>query len=255
MAKQLYFLKLSFLILIAFFCVKGFAQDESNGLVEVESSGVVVSSDKSSYNLYPYKYRRKKWGELYSVNYSFYKPRYFQSDYANPAQFSFEDVYGDPAMPLIELTYSYKWNFILGALCAEMSYGMYTNNADETIAGDAQLELQMIKVGAKYIMDNIFLEPIIAPYVFGGAYMLLYDETQAAASLNGTTQAAPYWGAGVMLQLNKLEKRAAVDGYVENGTENTYIFAQARQFMESAAEKDPDFSTDIDFDVGLALEF
>jgi hypothetical protein len=227
-------------------------QAEQN-LVEVEPNNILPSDLATSYGLVPYNVRRQRWGQLYSVNYSFLNPVNFQSDVTGILDF--DTAYGSAESRYIEFAFCYKWNFALGSLGAETSYGTYSNDGESSLIGDAKLNLQYIRLGARYTADNIFYEPKIAPYFLGGIYEVLYKETQSNITTDGTTFPAPYYGAGVLLQLNWLDKNAAIDSYTESGIENTYIFLEARRYLASNKDADPDFSTDVDFGFGLSLEF
>lgn len=228
---------------------------EKVNLVEVEPNNILPSDLVSVYALVPYKIRRPRWGHVFTATYSLYNPLNYESDYLSPAQGSFDDLYSSAQTPLLEFCYTYKWNFSLGSLGGDVAYGIYKNEASDSLLGDAALSLQHIRAGVKYVMDNIWEEPRVAPYAMAGAYQVLYSETQAGADLSGTTFLAPYFGAGMYLQLGWLDPSAAVDAYTESGIENTFIFIEARKYMASTDENDPDFSTSIDLSTGLSVEF
>lgn len=226
-----------------------------NHLVEVEPNNVLPSDISATSALVPYKFRRPKWGQLYTLTYSQFHPVNYKSDFSLPQQGTFDDLYGSAQTPLLEFTFCYKRNFSLGSIGGELSYGMYENEAASSLIGDAVLSLQIVKAGVRYTMDNLFVEPMIAPYVVGGAYTVIASEEQPGNAYHATTQAAPYWSAGLLLNLGWLDKYAAVESYVESGIENTFAFVEMRQFLASGAEKDPDFSTEMDLNLGLSLEF
>ncbi|MCB0350160.1 MAG: hypothetical protein KDD38_03190 [Bdellovibrionales bacterium] len=226
---------------------------ENRNLVEVEPNNILPSDLISLYALVPYKIRRPRWGHMFAITYSLFNPTSYDSDY-DLGTSSFEDLYG--SAPMIEVSYTYKWNFQLGSLGGEIGYGTYTNDADDTAQiGTAKLNVQLIRAGVKFVADNFMHEPIIAPYAFGGVYTALYNETQPGVSFNGTTGAAGYFGVGALFQLSWLDRSAAVEAYTESGIENTYVFAEARSYLASSAENDPDFSTNFDLNFGLNLEF
>lgn len=228
----------------------------AQGLVEVESSNVLPSDLANIYKLVPYNVRRPKWGSQVSLAYSQYTPKNYSTDYLATV-INYEDAYGSPQMPLIEISYMYKYNFALGSAGVDVGYGFYKNEAAEVTLGDAQLDLKLARLGGRFTLDNYLPEPIVAPYVFGGVYMAIYDETKTGAgqSFNGTTGPAGYWGIGVLAQMNWLDKAAALESYTEAGIENTYLFLEARQYLASSENQDPDFSTDLDLAFGLSLEF
>ena len=228
---------------------------ETKNLVEVEPNNILPAELSSTQALVPYKIRRPRWGHLFSITYSQFNPVNYEPD-VNPTSEDFETLYGTAQTPLIELSYAYKWNMSLGSIGGEISYGVYSNeNAEEAILGDAKLDLQIARLGLRYNIDNFSLEPKLVPYGFAGVYTVIFDETQADLSFNGTTGPAIYYGGGLMLQLGWLDPVAAVDAYTESGIENTFVFAEARQFLSSSEANDPDFSTDVDFNFGLSLEF
>ena len=229
---------------------------ENKNLVEVESSNVLPSDLASDYALVPYKMRRLRWGQEFTLTYSQYNPINFESDFVSPSAGKFDSLYGSAQSPLLEISYTYKWNFIFGSLGGEVAYGTYKNEASDTVTlGDAVLSLQMARIGVKYVADNIFYEPIVAPYIMAGAYSAFYKETQANVTHDGTAAVAIYYGTGLMYQLGALDNSAATDGYLESGIENTFIFAETRQYLASSSSKDPDFSTDLDLNFGLTIEF
>lgn len=228
---------------------------EKKNLVEVEPNNIMPSDLVNVYSLVPYKIRRPRWGHLFTITYSLYNPINYETDYLSPAQGSFEELYGSAQTPLLEFCYTYKWNFNLGSLGAEVAYGYYVNDASDSLLGDAQLNLQNLRVGARYVMDTLWDEPRVAPYAMAGAYQIIYSETQANASFDGTTFVAPYFGAGAFLQLGWLDPVAAVDAYSDAGVENTFVFLEVRKHIASTDAKDPDFSTGMDLSAGLSLEF
>jgi hypothetical protein len=232
----------------------------SPNLVEVEPNNILPSDLANVYTLVPYKVRRTEWGHHFAITYCQFNPTEYQTDYEgagvpmSDGQLpTYENAYG--AEPMVELSYGVKWNFLLGSLVAELGYGIMSNAADNTDLGDATLNLQTIRTGVRYNLDNITYEPYLVPYGFAGAYTILYAEEQAGASFDGNTSPALYWGGGVMFQLGWLDPIAAVEAYAESGIENTYLFAEVRQYMASSEEIDPDFSTGLDLNFGMSLEF
>ncbi len=228
---------------------------EQKNLVEVEPNNILPADLVTSTALVPYKIRRPRWGHLIAFTYSLYNPINYVSDFVNPDVGTFEDLYGPPQMPLMEISYTYKWNFALGSIGAEAAYGYYKNEAVDTVLGDATFSMHQLRLGARYTMDSFWEEPRVAPYVIGGVYEIIYSEVQANTTLEGTTLAAPYVGGGLMLQLGWIDKTAAVDAYTESGMENTFVYVEARKYIASQDENDPDFSTSIDFAGGVSIEF
>jgi len=225
-------------------------------LVEVEPNNILPSDLTNIYSLVPYAVRRNRWGWYYGVTYSMYHPDQFASDYFDPNLATFDELYSSAQLPLVEFFITYKWNFKLGSLGLDTAIGLYENdNADEDLMGDARLSLQMVRVGLRYTMDNITYEPYVAPYAIGGAYMVRFEEMQGGAKYSGTTMVAPYWGLGLLFQLNWLDQTAAVEAYSSAQIENTFLFLEGRQYLASSEAKDPDFSTAMDLAGGISLEF
>jgi hypothetical protein len=226
---------------------------KNRNLVEVEPSNILPSDLANVYALVPYRVRRPRWSSLINFTYSQFHPVNFVSDYTPAVAEDFETLYGKEAM--LEISYAYKYNFLLGSLGGEVGVSTYSNEADSSDMGDAKLDLKLARMGFRYIADNLFHEPRFAPYAFGGAYTAFFKETQANRTFDGSTGVAYYYGAGVLLQLGWLDPSAALDAYTESGIENTFVFLEMRKHTAAAGDEDPDFSTDLDLNAGLTLEF
>ncbi len=235
-----------------------YAAPEKQNLVEVEPVNILPADLSSVSALVPYRVRRKETGVEVGLKYSLFDPTNYASDYASPTAISFEDLYG--SAPLLEIYGNYKKNLSFGSLGAEVGFGVYSNDVDVTDFGDnISLSLQVLSVGGKFILDAIHYEPYVAPYIGAGAYTVFYKESNGSNSRNGNTELSPYMSAGVLVQLNWIDRAASVEAYSEGGIENTFLFAEVKQFMESLSETDPDnnpdFSTDPTIGAGLSLEF
>lgn len=229
---------------------------EQRNLVEVEPNNILPADLSSIYALVPYSVRRGRFGFEVGVSYSLYEPSDYVSSFAGASLETFETLYGSAQLPLVELYFNTKYNFVLGSIGIDIGYGMYKNDvAIDDYGSDITLNLQIIRAGGKFILDNLFFEPFVAPYVGGGVYTVLFKESASANSFNGNTQLAPYIMGGALFQLNWIDKTAAVESYTEAGIENTFLFAEVRQYMPSSAEEDPDFSTNPTLSIGLSLEF
>lgn len=229
---------------------------KQRNLVEVEPVNILPGDLSTVYKILPYKVRRPKRGQQLSLTYSQYNPLNYQSDTTIAFQGNFAGLYGAAETPLIEATYDYRFNVILGSLAAEIGYGYYSNTANpNTVVGTARLNVQPIRLAVRYTADNLFYEPYVAPYISGGVYSMLYSENYGNVTFSGNTQPAPFYSAGVLFQLNWLDPISAVTSYTESGLENTYVFAEIRQFMKSSASKDPDFSNGPTLGFGISFEF
>lgn len=221
---------------------------EEQKLVEVEYNNILPTELTNVSVLVPYKVRRKTWGSQFTVSYVVLNPDSYDPEYS--AGF-FEDVYGSAGM--IEGTYDVKYNLRIGSFAAQAGIGVLNASAQDGTG--SSINLMQYRLGLKYTMDNLFYEPIIAPYVGGGAYMMSYKEELAGDSVNGTTDPALYVIFGALFQMDWIDKRAAVEAYTEGGIENTFLFIEARNYFSSSAAQDPDFSTELSLSGGLSLEF
>ena len=229
---------------------------EEKKLVEVEPENILPGDLSSVYKVMPYKIRRQKWGQTFSVGYSQYNPLKYQSDFTIASQGDFNSLYGKAETPMIELAYEYKRNFLLGSLGLEFGYGYYSNTTNAgSVLGQSTLSVQPLRLGFRYSMDNIFYEPYVVPYISTGAYSVLFSERQGNVNFSGNTQAAGYLSFGAKIQLNWADPASAVASYAESGLENSFVFAELRQFMKSSSAKDPDFSSDLALAAGINFEF
>lgn len=232
-----------------------YSNPEQKKLVEVEPNNILPADLTNVSALIPYRVRRQSTGVDVGIGFSTYMPVNYESNYISGTLADFEGLYGSADFPMIELHFNYKKNLSFGSIGADLGLGYY-KNAETTDAGDKlTLFIQTFRLGGKFILDNLSYEPKVAPYVALGGYTVVYKEDNEVTSTNGNTQVALYYSAGVMFQLNWIDPGAAVEAYAESGIENTFLFAQVRQFQASAAENDPDFSTDPIFDAGMSLEF
>ncbi len=225
-----------------------------SGWVIVEPINVLVSDSGNSTNVIPYKYRRKKWGQTFSLAYSMFYPSNIES---HLGELTFDDIYDPNAeTPMIEMQLTFKRNMFLGSLAVEIGLGFYSNDSDvdETLV-NSNLEIIPVRLGLNYTADAIFETPYIAPYVGGGGYIFKYKETQGSTSFNGTTQVAPYATVGANFSLDWIERRTSAIAYLDGGIEVTSIFVEARKYFSSSDEADPDFETSWDGQAGLRLEF
>ncbi len=223
---------------------------EERQLVEVESNNIIPSDLASVGMLVPYKFRRTRWGSLFTVSYVNMNFTSFDPTYSANA---YEDVYG-ASTGMIEVAIDIKYNFSLGALSAQLAYGALGASGSEDNTG-SDLSVGQARAGLKFTLDNLFNEPIVAPYVGAGVYNSNYEESLAGDSTGGTTDPALYFLFGSYFQVDWLDKMAAIEAYSEGGIENTYLFIEARNYMASEAAQDPDFSTEFSIAGGLGLEF
>lgn len=221
-------------------------------MVEVEPTNVIAEKVEGNYQLLPYRERRKPWGFTFAVGYSSYEPINYEPNFVTAG---FDEVYTSPDVAMVELKFSFKRNLPVGSIGAEIGVGIYDNDADVEEFGESSLQLIPIRVGGVYYMDTLLPEPYIVPYVSGGAYIMVYEETLAGSSFSGNSQVAGYMTGGVAFQLDWLDKRSARIAYQESEIQSTYVFAEAGTLLESGGATDPDFSSGFNWGAGLRVEF
>ena len=170
--------------------------------------------------------------------------------------FGFDEAYGySSELPLIEFQYTIKRNFLWGSIGAELGVGMYQNTSDLDEI-DSELQLIPIRLGAVLILDTLTRIPYIAPYIAGGAYTMVFEETQDGENTyGGNTQMAPYFSFGTQINLDWIDPLSSRQGYEDSGIQATFLYVEGRKFMASAAERDNDFENDIEPNMGLRIEF
>ena len=214
-------------------------------LVEVEPPHLITSDVGGEPTLIPYKSRRSKWGGSVSVGYNTYSPENYESQASNEL---FSDVYSSGA--ITELQLSVKRNLSIGSIAGEMNAGLFEVKSDEGM----KLSVTMAKIGGKFLLDTLFHEPYLAPYIGGGIYLTQYKETVNSTAFKGTTSLAGYTKGGVLIQLDWIDTEAAQNSYLSAGIENTFLFLEAQMFMASSEEADPDFSG-VSYGGGIQIEF
>lgn len=230
-----------------------------NEYIEVEPKLVYPTDVRGVYYLVPYRFRRPSWGKTFGLGFSSYNPKNYEPDFVAA---TFDDVYGNASMPMIDFLFSVKKNFVIGSIGIEAGIGYYRSSSKSSVdvagvptAVDSTLNIYPIRIGGIFTMDNLFYEPFVAPYASAGVYSMFYRESRTTASFNGNTQISPYYAFGALAQLDWLDRAAAREAYEEAGVESTYVYLEARGFIQSKNAKDPDFSSMIHFNAGMRVEF
>ncbi len=223
--------------------------DQSGEYVIVEPLKVQKVVDDGVYRLIPYKNRRKKWGSSFQIGYGFYRPDNYEPNFSG---FDYLTVYGDEDQPITEVQYIYKRNYSFFSLGLELGVGSSSASSLDTTT---TLSMTPIRVGFRFAMDALFDEPLVVGYFSAGGYIINFSESQGASALDAGTAVSAYFTAGIQVQLNKLDIESSRVSYEEKGVENTYIFAEARQFVKSSIEQDRNFETDPFLNTGINIEF
>lgn len=220
------------------------------GLVEVEPMAIQVGSTSGVYELMPYKERRSDWSQIFSLGVSFFNLPDYQSSFLNQ---NFKDIYGS-GHQLIEFLYLRKKNYSFFSIGMEIGLGFLSANSVQGVSDETSIQLIPIRLGARVLLDGLYNEPYIVPFIMGGGYVMQYEEKLASAKADGNASVAAYYGGGIAFQLDSLDSRADRVGFEEYGLENSYLYVEAKQFMISSGESDPDFSTDLFWGAGIAIE-
>ena len=223
-----------------------------NKTITVEHAPVLSIQVEGQYQLKPYRERRPAWGKTFGVAYSTYAPTNMEPQFI---QANYSDVYDSPDVPNIELNFAFKKNSPVISWGAEVSVGIFqVSSLDENLV-NSSLQVIPVRVGAILLLDSLTPEGYFVPYVSGGAYTMIYKEDNNSVSVTGNTQVAPYFTAGMAFSLSWIDKHAARTSYEDSGLENTYAYLEGRSFLPAGGDKDPDFSSDINFAGGFKVEF
>jgi hypothetical protein len=227
-------------------------------MVYVEPTHIVTSETMGEYTIVPYRERRPRWGTTVALEYNSYEPIKYIPNFA---PVSYTQAYESPSVPMTELIITVKRNLAIGSFGIEVAGGMFKNyhtpkdNAGNSKYGDPTLTLTQFRVGGVYNMDMLFKEPILVPYVAGGAYVIMFDEGLGGTAFKGNTQPSMYGTFGLAMQLDWIDTKASRVAYVESGVESSFVFIEGRTLMASGNKKDPDFSTDVAWAAGIKVEF
>jgi hypothetical protein len=224
-----------------------------DGLVAVDPMYISSEEQNKNYELIHYKERREKSGSTFAILMSKYEPLNFQPTFSI---LSFEEVYGVDQGSGIEIQFSQKNNYSFISFSYEFTVGHYLVDSLSTASDVSTLTINPIGVGAKLSLDTFFKEPYFVPYVGGGAYLAMYSEVQNSnPTKSGNTQIAGYYNIGFLMQLDWVDKDTSRKAYEESGLENTFIIIEGKQYIASSNGVDPDFSTVLQLNAGLLMEF
>lgn len=209
--------------------------------------------------LAPYKERRPKWAGLFGISLDQMTPKNYRSRIDN---ISYDTMFGaDSSANMVELSGGVKYNFFLGSISSEAFYSMGqvsgTVNDNTLLINGETRTLELKKYGLKfsYIMDNLFNEPYVAPYVSGKFFGFDYLETRPGEEVSGQTAFSTGYTLGALFSLNWLDPESAFIAAKNSGLQNTYVDVFISQLNTSDSEEDPQLETDFNYGVGLRVEF
>jgi hypothetical protein len=200
----------------------------------------------------PYRERRETTGFMFSLGYE----NVLLDRYVSIVDFTtfYQDMFGITEFPVYEINLSYKYNISIGALTANLGYG-YGSISDDASGVARSLVLSKLSVSGSYIMDTLFEEPYVAPYVTAGIMKLGLEEKAADKSEKGNIDMLYFYQAGILFQLNWLDTTVSKKNIIDYGLENTYLDVFVSKYEPSTDINDPDTSTNYSIGAGIRLEF
>jgi hypothetical protein len=201
----------------------------------------------------PYSQRRTRWGGYFGVQSGLYEPVNYDPDF-QPTQ-TFDSLYGGNKTPVVEIVFGLKLNYVLGSLALQGSAGYFSRTKEINATTSSVLTAQPITGALVIAFDNLFKEPYVVPYGMGGISTVVYSEKAGGLSVSGNSPMAPFYAGGLMIQLNWIDPESAASGYEDSGLENTFLYVEARTFLQSLNGRGPDFSTPVQLGGGLKVEF
>lgn len=203
----------------------------------------------------PYRERRGAWSTIFALNVDQVLPDKFRSQVNNE---SYQDLFGSTPVRLVQAEIGMKYNFPLGSLGAALLYGGGAVEDGHGLASGATDELELTKKGAafSFVMDNLFPEPYVAPYIEAQAYNFDWRESRTTQEKKtGSTAFGSALTFGALFQLNWLDSASALQAQDTIGLNNTYLDIFVSQYNSSESESDPNFQTDLNYGAGVRLEF
>lgn len=228
-----------------------FAQNENVEVIEDIPQGLEIV-DTPHFNV-PYKERRSRHGWIFSVNGdNLYFPDYISALDGR----SYDEIFGQTDLTLVQLEIGYKYNFVLGAIGLSIAQGLGSIQ-DDRLGEVRELEISKTSGSATLYLDNITSEPYLVPYVSGTLWRFdLFEEAQTSAvDYSASTDIGFAYSLGLLFQLNWMDKDSARKAYEDYGLQNTYLDVFFTQHTATADESDPNFESDFNWGIGLKLEF
>lgn len=200
-----------------------------------------------------YKERRTTHGLLFSLA----RPSVLMDNMStieNDTETFYEDLYGDTPVAFPEIFIGYKLNLPLVALHFDVGYAVFETT--EGISGQKRsLKIERPTARAGLILDDLFDEPYVAPYVNASVWQMLVTESNEVDEVSYTTDFGFTYSAGALIQLNWIDKNAAFQARKNFGIQNTYLDLFVLNQQTTLDEEDPDTSTELTFGAGIRIEY
>ncbi|MBS1969057.1 MAG: hypothetical protein JSU04_02050 [Bdellovibrionales bacterium] len=199
----------------------------------------------------PYKQRRETNGFMFDAGYE----NVMLDRYVSIADFKtfYQEMFGETEFPLVNVDFSYKYNFILGSLLATVGYG-YGSISDDASGVKRTLTLTKVRGSVSYLADNMFNEPYVVPYGTIGYQNLGIEEKADDVGYSHAVDTI-YYQMGLLFQLDWLDPSYSKRTISEYSLQNTYLDVFMSKYEPSSNSEDPDTSTDFMFGAGIRLEF
>ena len=110
-------------------------------------------------------------------------------------------------------------------------------------------------MGLSLILDALTKEPWLVPYAEIQPLVFSWAEDADSDSKSGTSDVTFAYRAGLLIQLNKLDERAARSALVNYGLDNTFLDIFIHQHMTSESSSDVDLQSALSYGAGVKLEF
>lgn len=204
----------------------------------------------------PYSMRRQFWAfdfragmEMFAPNSyeSFNHPEAFYDETVDSGPMQFFTIGGGIRLNFPVVTWVHGFKFSSGNTTLVSSY--------EGSEVESELDIYRYQYYTGLIFDDIFQEPYVAPYAEIGVNQFTFSDDGDLDSDSGKLSPSFSYAVGIMIQLNAFDSHNSVEGRRYLGPENAYLDLFINQSMASSNEDDPDFSTPVNYGLGLRLEF
>ncbi len=247
------------LILFLFLPSLLFAQDDlvDPGKIEVNYSAA---------RMLPYKQRRENWSWMVGFN---VEQLYFPKYRSELDGYSYEQLFGSSTLNLLQISFGAKYNFSVGSLGAGIVTGQghvqdgrvqqlaRDETTDPDLVTDAELEITKIGAYASIVLDTIFDEPYVAPYIEGQIFRFGWVESSLNTSETprGWTNYAFAFTVGGLFQLNWLDPDASFQAQESSGLDNLFLDLFVSFYSDSGGDNDQGFASSDNYGAGLKFEF
>jgi hypothetical protein len=215
---------------------------DPNTLVEVHTLRNVLA---------PYKERRDKNGFSFALLYESFEPK----NYVSPIDQQPYAAILDSPIPLAGFSLDYQRNIDIGSISIGLAADFGSQSG--TISGtNTSISVTKYSAAAKYILNTIWDEPYVAPYVGIGMYKIDWKEDAGTTgSANLSTDYTMFYQAGLLLQLDWIDYDSSKQATRDWGIQNTYIDVFVSKYDAPSGSGDPDTSTDFTLGAAFRMEF